>query len=253
MKYNLNIVITMAGLGKRFWEAGYKVPKYMVEVGGKTLFEWSMISLESYRAAAGRYIFIVRKEDNSSEFIKNSCKKMGLCFLDIIEIGHQTDGQATTAMLAKECWNEDSPLMIYNIDTYVEPGELRADDIKGDGYIPCFNGDGNHWSFVRLNEGGLAVEVREKTRISDYCTVGAYYFKSCRLFEDIYHEYYDDLENMEKGEKYIAPMYNHLIQRGGSVFIAMLDKQKVHVLGTPQEVELFAEDIGRSKKRLRNN
>ena len=38
----LDVVITMGGLGKRFREVGYSIPKYMIEVRGKTLFEWSM-------------------------------------------------------------------------------------------------------------------------------------------------------------------------------------------------------------------
>lgn len=41
----MNIVITMAGLGERFLKAGYKQPKYEIEVHGKTLFEWSLLSL----------------------------------------------------------------------------------------------------------------------------------------------------------------------------------------------------------------
>ena len=31
----MNIVITMAGLGSRFKKAGYKEPKYMINVNGK--------------------------------------------------------------------------------------------------------------------------------------------------------------------------------------------------------------------------
>ena len=64
----LTVVITMAGLGSRFRKAGYNVPKYMIEVHGKTLFEWSMESLEGYYDKDNEYIFIVRKEDESKAF-----------------------------------------------------------------------------------------------------------------------------------------------------------------------------------------
>ncbi len=37
-------------------------------------------------------------------------------------------------------------------------------------------------SFARLDDSGNVVEVREKVRISDNCTLGAYYFSSARLF-----------------------------------------------------------------------
>ena len=43
----------------------------------------------------------------------------------------------------------------------------------------------------------------------------------------------------EKGEKYIAPMYNYLIQKGGEVYISVVPTEAVHVLGTPEEVKAF--------------
>lgn len=235
----MNIVITMAGLGSRFKKAGYTQPKYMIEVHEKTLFDWSMESLVGFNDGNEKYIFIVRKEDNSSDFIKNKMSKRGINNIEIIELDSLTDGQATTAMCAKKYWNEKDSLMIYNIDTYVESGEMNVSQIKGDGFIPCFNADGEHWSFVKLDENGNAVEVREKTRISDNCTIGAYYFKSCKLYENLYNEYYGEGKNLEKGEKYVAPLYNHLIRKGGKVNISLINPEKVHVLGTPEEVEVF--------------
>lgn len=235
----MTIVITMAGLGSRFKKAGYQVPKYMIEAHGKTLFEWSMNSLSGYYSEQNTYIFIVRKEDEAGDFIRETCKQMNLHHINIIEIDYLTDGQATTAILASKYWEKESQLMIYNIDTYVEAGQMKASQIAGDGFIPCFHADGEHWSFVSLNEKGDAIEVREKVRISDNCTLGAYYFKSCKLYEDLYQEYYSSDENLEKGEKYVAPLYNYLISKGGKVRISIVDFDKVHVLGTPEELEVF--------------
>ena len=235
----LNIVITMGGLGSRFKKAGYTVPKYMIEARGKTLFEWSMISLDGYKDIASKYFFLVRKEDNSSNFINNCCEKLGITNYRIIEIDHLTDGQATTAILASDHWDKDAGLLIYNIDTYVEAGEMKASDLMGDGYIPCFYGQGDHWSFVKIDDSSKAIEVKEKVRISDNCTLGAYYFRTCRLYEELYREYYKNNEKMEKGEKYVAPLYNYLISKGGKVYISNINKEKVHVLGTPEELEKF--------------
>lgn len=235
----MTIVITMAGLGSRFRKAGYNVPKYMIEVHGKTLFEWSMLSLEGFRDRADKYIFVVRKADESRGFIENRCTAAGIHNIDIIEIEEMTDGQATSAMLAADYWDKDSELMVYNIDTYVEEYEMKSEQIAGDGFIPCFHAPGDHWSFVKLDEKGNAVEVREKQRISDNCTLGAYYFKTCGLYEQLYNEYYSSDEHLEKGEKYIAPLYNYLIQKGGEVRISIVDFDKIHVLGTPEELEIF--------------
>lgn len=236
----MNIIITMAGLGSRFRKAGYTVPKYMVEVKGKTLFEWSMLSLKELNEQENvKYIFIVRKEDNSSEFIKKEMEKFDVKDVHVIEIDELTDGQATTAMLAKPYWNEQEEMVVYNIDTYVEPYVIKYADFKGDGFIPCFDAPGDHWSFVKTDDNNKAIEVREKTRISNHCTIGLYYFKNCKLYEELYQEYYKDDTHLEKNEKYIAPLYNYMIEKEMEVYISDLAKDKVHVLGTPEEVEEF--------------
>lgn len=239
---NIEIVITMGGLGKRFLDAGYKAPKYMIEAKGKSLFEWSMISLTGFKADTNQYIFIALKDDSSDieQFIKEKCLTLGILNYKIILLEHLTDGQATTAMEAAKYWDSDHPLLIYNIDTYVEAGEMKSEELRGDGFIPCFKAPGNHWSFVRTDPmTGLAVEIKEKERISDHCTLGAYYFKSCGLYARLYEEYYSDNKNLVKGEKYVAPLYNHLLTKGGQIYISDVDPSKVHVLGTPEELRTF--------------
>lgn len=238
----LTVVITMAGLGSRFRKVGYTVPKYQIEAHEKTLFEWSMESLKGFENPENDYIFVVRKEDDSEAFIKDTCKKLGITNVTVVGIDYLTDGQATTAMLAAPYWDSNSALMIYNIDTYVEAFEMQMDQIAGDGFIPCFHADGDHWSFAKLDDAGKVVEVREKVRISDNCTLGAYYFKTCALYENLYNEYYTSEEKLEKGEKYVAPLYNYLISKGGDVRISIVDYDKVHVLGTPEELEVFLKE-----------
>lgn len=236
---NMTMIITMAGLGSRFRKAGYDCPKYMIEAKGKTLFEWSMDSLIDYNRHVSKYIFVVRKEDNTENFIKQNMKKYGIDNVEVIGIDYLTDGQATTCMLAIPYCNSDDAIMVYNIDTYVEPCEMKYDDISGEGHIPCFHADGDHWSFAKLDESGNVTEVREKVRISDNCTLGAYYFSSARLYKELYNEYYSDDSKMEKNEKYIAPLYNYMIEKGMKVTISIVDKNKVHVLGTPEELKVF--------------
>lgn len=234
----MTVIITMAGAGSRFKKAGYQCPKYMINAKGKTLFEWSMDSLLGYNDFVSKYIFVVRKEDKACQFIETQCRKYGVAF-DIVEIDRPTDGQATTCMLALTYCDPNSQIMIYNIDTYVEPWQLRYEDISGDGYLPCFHEVGDHWSFVRLDDRGKAVEVREKKRISDNCTLGAYYFASASLFKKIYNEYYNNNSNLEKNERYIAPLYNLMISKGMTVRIGIIDARRVHVLGTPEELDVF--------------
>lgn len=235
----MNIIITMAGLGTRFRKAGYEMPKYMIKARGKTLFEWSMDSLLGYRGHVSKYVFVVRREDGAADFIREQSRRYGIHQVEVVEIDHMTDGQATTCMLAIPFCNPEESVLIYNIDTYVEPYEMKYEDIAGDGHIPCFHAKGDHWSFARLDTEGRVAEVREKVRISDNCTLGAYYFSSAELYQRMYEEYYADDSRMEKNEKYIAPLYNYMIEKGLSVTISLVDERKVHVLGTPEELQEF--------------
>lgn len=239
MEKKMTVVITMAGLGSRFRKAGYTVPKYMIEAKGKTLFEWSMDSLLDYNNHVSKYVFVVRAEDKSADFIRGKCAIYGISNVKLVEIDHLTDGQATTCMLAMPYCDPDDAIMVYNIDTYVEPYEMKYSDISGDGYIPCFHANGDHWSFAKLDENGNVIEVREKVRISDNCTLGAYYFSSAKLYQDLYNEYYADGSKIENNEKYIAPLYNLMIEKGLVVTISIVDYRKVHVLGTPEELQVF--------------
>ena len=235
----MNVIITMAGLGSRFTNAGYNVPKYMITAKGKTLFEWSMLSLVDYNPHVNKYIFIVRKENDSKNFIIDKMKEFGISNIAIVEIDYLTDGQATTAMLGiPYCEPEDS-LLIYNIDTYIEPYNLKYSDLIGDGHIPCFNAPGDHWSFVKEKDGAV-VDVAEKKRISDNCSLGAYFFKKSSLFADVYHKMYD--HNSFSGEKYIAPLYKFMLDNGYFVTYSLINAKAVHVLGTPEELELFLKE-----------
>jgi len=240
----IDIVITMGGLGSRFRKMGYKVPKYMIDAKGKSLFEWSMISLEGYKENVAQYIFIAMKDEECDveSFISKKCEELGIKDYHVILLDYLTDGQATTAMMAEKYWNPGHALLIYNIDTYVEAGEMNSAELRGDGFIPCFQAEGDHWSFVRLDDSGKVVEIKEKKRISNYCTLGAYYFKTCSLYKQLYDEYYSKTTELVNGEKYVAPLYDYLLSKNGEIYISDVKPERVHVLGTPEELQAFLDE-----------
>jgi dTDP-glucose pyrophosphorylase len=236
-----DVIITMAGNGQRFRDAGYTVPKFQISVHDRTLFTWSIMSLSSFIEAGCRFIFVARKEDATGPFIKRECAALGLTRTALLELDGPTDGQATTAMLATRFFvARETPIVIYNIDTHVAPAALPHEAIRGEGWIPVFPGEGSGWSFVRCDETtGRAVEVREKRRISPHCTVGLYHFASRALFEDACERHYAQNPPDHAGERYIAPVYNRLIADGRMVHIHEIPPDAVIPLGTPAEVEAF--------------
>lgn len=237
-----SIVITMAGFGRRFLDAGYKVPKYRIKAHGRSLFAWSLTSLANFIGAGCPVVFVARRDDAARPFITTEAAALGITDWTLIELDTPTDGQATSAMLAASAIDEQAPFLVYNIDTYVEPRALPRDAVRGDGWLPCFPGPGESWSFARIDEiTEQVLEVREKKRISPHATIGLYWFKSFTLYRQLYRAYYEEGNRLEAGERYIAPLYNQLIEDGGAVYIHDVPINAVHPLGIPDDVESFCQ------------
>jgi hypothetical protein len=114
--------------------------------------------------------------------------------------------------------------------------------------VPCFQVPGEHWSFVRLGADGWAVDLAEKQRISEYASIGLYWFADGAGYADAYERFFADPANLVRGERYIAPLYRQLLRDGGKISISDLAPDSVHVLGTPAELELF---LARGPARLK--
>ncbi len=240
----MNIIITMAGEGRRFKEIGITKPKHMIEAKGKTLFEWAMLSLTNFCDES--FIFITRKNHNALLFVREKCRFLGIKNILIKEIDGLTKGQAETALAAEEMIRDPKDsIIIYNIDTYVEPKQLNPAHIKGDGWVPAFGVEGDRWSFVKINENQQVIDVTEKVRISPYGAIGLYYFSSFNLYKRLYNEYpFKDSE-----ERYIAPIYRFMIHDPTlAIYSHILDEKAVHVLGTPEDVQQFDRKFTVKKK-----
>ena len=230
----------MAGFGRRFLDAGYKVPKYRIVAHGRSLFCWSMLSLRDFIAAGWDFTFVVRAADQAGDFIRAEAEVLGMANAAVVELDAPTNGQATTALLAGSALSDAAaPMLIYNIDTFVHPRALPAAAVRGDGWIPCFSARGDAWSFAAADAGGRVSEVREKRRISPHATIGLYYFASFDRYAGLYARHYADQGGLEMGEAYVAPMYNTLIDEGGAVYIHDVPVADVIPLGVPEDVKRF--------------
>lgn len=233
------VAITMAGFGSRFAKAGHTRPKYEIEALGLPLFDWSMLSLDAFRAAGWRFRFAVREPD-ADAFVRARCAALGIADCDVLTVAAPTDGQATTALLLADRAPPAEPLAIYNIDTFVRPGAMRPPEQAAcAGWVPCFPAPGDGWSFARCDASGTVVELREKVRISDHATIGLYWFDSASRYVGAYRAYYGVAGREEKGERYVAPLYNQLIADGLTVRITDLGLDDVGMLGTPDQVHAF--------------
>lgn len=233
----MKIIITMAGLGSRFREAGYTVPKHEIVIKNKTLFEWSLLSLIDFFDE--EFIFITRKGTYNLEFIEKICNKLEIKKYKIKELDYLTDGQASTAFLCDSLISEDESVLIYNIDTYVKEYSILKSDLKNyDGFIPVFKAQGEKWSFIKIDKNNKVIDVVEKIRISDLASIGLYYFKNWKDYKKIYLKYKEEIKKDFK-EVYIAPIYRYLLQDKKEIGYIILNEEDVHILGTPEDLKKF--------------
>lgn len=234
----MNFVIPMAGLGSRFVKAGYSLPKMLLEAKGKTLLEWSLSSLPLNLSTV---IVFVGLKEHEEEFglsakIRALYPALNCRFIYVEQV---TRGQAETVYLSLGECDMELPLVIFNIDTFFYSSTLAAVlvDPANDGVLGCFHSREDRFSFAELDEKGMYVlDVREKEVISDHALTGLYTFKQAYDFKETY-EFHLAHDLTVKGEFYIAPMYNYLIEKGKKYVLD--EAEKHYILGTPEEYEQF--------------
>ncbi|KKD61493.1 capsular biosynthesis protein [Grimontia sp. AD028] len=239
------IVIPMAGLSSRFFKAGYKEPKYMLEAKGITVFEHAVKSFERYFKSEP-FLFIVRDVFDTPKFVSEKAKSLGIKTCHVVALESETRGQAETVFQGlKDSSDAAEPITIFNIDTFRPGFQFPAALLPSkDCYLEVFQGSGDNWSFVlpKSNTSTEVTETAEKRPISDLCCTGLYHFASAADFLEAYNFYSEREELWEKGELYVAPLYNHLIQQGKSVHYHLIPREDVIFCGVPDEYEAFKND-----------
>lgn len=234
------IVIPMAGLSRRFTEAGYKLPKYMLPVGNSTVFSLAVKSFEKYFSSE-KFIFIARDVEDTKDFIEKECYKIGITNFETIILNAPTQGQAETVALGihQSACPLNTPLSIFNIDTFRKNFTFPVASwfTHSDGYLEVFKGSGHNWSYVEpgtnVNEP-LVTRTTEKDPISDLCCDGFYHFT--RVSDFLWALEQEKLQP-SMPELYIAPLYNHLIKRGENIYYNTINRDDIVFCGIPKEYE----------------
>lgn len=237
------IVIPMAGLSSRFFKAGYTKPKYMLDAHGISLFDHAVNSFKAYFKTE-TFLFIVRDVYGTVEFVKQRVNVLGITSFHVVVLQEETRGQAETVYLGLKQLNlnNNDSMTVFNIDTFRPDFQYPNLALLGDGYLEVFQGSGDNWSFAKPknNETTEVVETAEKRAISDLCCTGLYHFAHNKDFIEAF-DFYTQLppEMWDKGELYIAPMYNHLIKENKSIHYHLIEREEVIFCGVPSEYDDF--------------
>lgn len=232
----LNIVVPMAGRGSRFFDAGYEMPKPLIDINGHPMIEYVVKNITPNQDH--RFIFICQEEhiqkyhlDITLNAIAPSCT--------IIPITYITEGAACTVLLAEQYINVEVPLMIANSDQYVDVDiNDYVDSIReNDGLIMTMPANHPKWSYIQFDNQGYVTLVREKEVISNEATVGIYNFARGNEFVEFAHQMIR--KNIRvNNEFYVAPIYNEMIASGKKIVFKNVG-DKMHGLGVPEDLEKF--------------
>ncbi|ABT13728.1 hypothetical protein MT325_M174L [Paramecium bursaria chlorella virus MT325] len=230
----INVVIPMAGLGSRFANVGYKLPKPLIDVDGKPMIK---VVVENINLNA-HYVFIAMKEHAEKYELEKIIKEVTCDNYTIRTIDELTEGSACTVLKVRDIIDNDNPMMLANSDQYLEwdPYEFLVNSCGVDGVISCFEADHPKWSYAKVDGSGNVVEVAEKKVISNLATTGLYYFGKGSQFVRCADSMIS--KNIRtNNEFYNCPIYNEVILEGGVVKTHMCPK--MWGIGTPEDLEYY--------------
>lgn len=235
----MHLIVTMAGSYRRFREAGYSTPKYLLPWRGHSTLYHVLSNLLADHAFDEILLVANHRDVAYRQEIETEAAACGIGPSRIAFIG-DTSGQATTGLIGIELLEElthsaDRRVVFHNIDTIVMQrdlvtvGELLR---STDGWIDCFPSGSPAFSYVRFDRNGMVSEIAEKRVISDHATSGLYAFADM----DRYRRLVQDTDPA-CDELYISDVYRAMIAEGARIACGLSLRGQTMVLGTPAQYE----------------
>jgi len=242
----MHIIIPMSGIGKRFIEAGYKVPKPLIRVDEKTIIE----HVCNLFPDENKFTFICNSKhlaDTNIKQVLQSIKPNS----NIIGIPNHKKGPVYAVSLVNEVIENDEEVIISYCDfgTYWDYKNFlkHTRDRNADGAIVAYKGFHPHmlgntnYAFMQDKKQWM-LKIKEKepftnNRMQEYASNGIYYFKRGSYVKKFFQKLIDSNINLN-GEYYVSVVYNILVSNGFKVSIYEIQ----HMLqwGTPQDLEEYS-------------
>jgi len=244
----MNIIIPIGGIGQRFKDEGYLMPKPLISVLGKTMINRVIDNLKLNDEDT---IYIVYnnqlKEFNFENLVKFYFPKKNIKF---ISLDHVTKGASETILYGL---NEmpvkdlDKNFLILDCDTFYEEDILdlyRKSDNKN--LIYCFEDkqDNPLFSYIKLNPKGKVTEIKEKIKISNWANTGAYGFQSGHILK----RYTERISKLNT-ELYTSYVYNEMINDGAQIQSQQISK--FSCVGTPLQLQIYCNKNKHNSEPLR--
>ena len=239
----MNILMPMAGQGLRLLNAGYELPKPLIQVCGKTIVEWSINTL----GLEGNFIFCCKKEHIETFDLKKKLSNI-IPNCIVVSIEKDTEGTADTILHAKEFIDNNDELFISDSDHYMlwNNSEFR-NKIKDKHVDACVmtypdKQTSNAYSYVKFDREGFVTEAAEKIPISSTAAAGMHYYKKGSDFIKYANKMISNNIRFSN-EFYVTPIYNEFIKDNKKIISFPINKK--WPLGNPDEIKQFEKDFSR--------
>ena len=227
----------MAGTYSRFKLFGNRVPKYLLPLGTETMLAEV---IKQYLASAincKMYLIANRNDQIFYPIVRSVMNKYGIDSKFLIYID-DTSSQLETALTAQDLLDQNqlfSPVAIANIDTILFDRSSFFSDLEKvqpeTGILDTFKGVSKQYSYARIENTNIVVDVVDKNVISTNACSGLYGFGSYLVMAKTA----TDLLKTN-GEASFSNLYQKYITLGRRVYAHYEDdKSKTIVLGTPEE------------------
>ena len=241
----LQLIIPMSGIGKRFLDVGYKVPKFLIEVEGKSVIEHVV---EMYPGIESP-IFICNKDHLENK--KFNLRKKLLKIRPkskIISIDAHKKGPIFAVLQAMEFVDLDSPSIVnycdFNCIWDFEAFKTHIKKTNCDGCVITYKGFHPHmlhssnYAYVKTEDEKI-IDIQEKkpftnNPMSENASSGAYFFKSAKLMEKYFKKTIDK-NNSIKGEYYVSLSYKSMIE--DNLYLNIFEIEKFMQWGTPNDLK----------------
>ena len=243
----MKVVIPMSGMSRRFSVAGYKDPKYLLEIDGMTVIE----HIVNLYPKDSEFVFIINdkhaKETDVVEVLHGLVKDS-----IIITIDQHKKGPVHTVLAAKRYIDDDEQVIVNYCDfsmkwdyddflSHIEDTQCDGSVISYTGFHPHMLGSDNY-AFCRLRKGSYQIEeIREKQpftddKMSEYASTGTYYFKKGKYVKHYFQQLIDE-KICCNDEYYISLVYNLMIRDG--LYNTAYEVPNMLQWGTPLDVKMY--------------
>ena len=230
----IQVLLPMGGLGTRFSNAGYEIPKPLIEVDGVPMYRKAMSSFDSLNKQI-EFFAVVRQEHEDLYGLGSALEQAGVKSKFIME---NTRGAAETALYATSLLQLDQPLVVVDCDLYFRSpqlmNELEKEELPFVGALTYFQSKDPRYSYAELDNFGNVTRTAEKDPISTNALIGCYTFRSAEVFKNAAQKLISNGLGSGIKEFYMSLIFNYIIDQGDSVrgYPGSFDS-----FGTPEELD----------------